>query len=203
MLAMPCEARRPSVLASQETMSSFTNIMDFSIKNALINWIAIFALVLGATLAFAQRDATSKITGEAYRVHAQSLYQNHAADHANLVYSYSKASAPVPKAAIQDHITAVQKNLDAAKAQLAQSKKTYKDDTTVQQLLASIEKHYAQCTDQCKSMSGDAALSDMKMVNSCCGMKCEEMQAAQADMDKLTQHLGIKKLEPMKPAAAK
>jgi uncharacterized protein HemY len=160
-------------------------------------------IALAAAPAFAQRDATSKITGEAYRVHSQSMYQRNVADRANLLNRYAAPPNQVPKGVVQEQMSGMRRDLSAAKADLSRTKQDYANNREVQQLLASIEKHYAQCDEHCKMMDDDAKMSDMEMVHSCCGKMCEEMQAAQADLEKVMQKLGIKKLEPMKPATTK
>jgi len=158
---------------------------------------------LFASTAFAQRSAASKLTGEAYSVHAQSMHQRHAADRANLLYRYSTAPNPVPKAVVQEQMAGVRKDLTAAKTELAKSKQAHSSDMEIRQLLTSIEKHYAQCEEHCKTMDDDSKMADMQMVHTCCGKMCEEMQAAEADLEKVMKKLGIKKLEPMMPATVK
>ncbi len=173
----------------------------------------VLALVLGAVLiakpALAQpkyllpKTDPRKYGG--YSPHASSMYGRHARDHARTLYHYGRRWQSVPKERIEEHVAGVRSNLDAANKEMATLKAAKPDDKDVQTQVATIEGHFAKCDEMCKMMQETAASDkpDMDKMCDCCATMCRELDAANAQHDKLMKKLGIEALEDPKSEGSK
>jgi len=163
------------------------------IKNVAYCGLAIVIAVTTSGTALAQRPAGSKIQGNAYNFYSGSMHTRHAADHARVLRAYSANPEALPPEAVKHHSAQVQQNVASAKAALGKAKPLAKDKES-QDLVKSLEGHYAACEAHCKLLM--AGGMDAKAMAACCGDLAKSLEAAQGDHDKLMKKLGIEPLEP-------
>lgn len=159
---------------------------------------AVFVVVLTASAALAQRDAGSKIRGDAYSVNAGSMYQSHAYDHARVLSDYATSGKTVPKAVVKEHSDAIRANIAAAKKANAGLSEEAKKE--VAKSLAAIEKAHAKVLESCNMLDECCATGDgdSTTVMTCCKTVAEEMKAAKAEQDKLAKQLKLDNKAPDK-----
>jgi hypothetical protein len=146
---------------------------------------------LAASTALAQRDAGSKIRGDAYSTNAASTYGSHAYDHARILNQYSATGQPVPKEVIKEHTDAVRSNVAAAKKAYSKLSDAAKKDAAKQ--LAAIEEHHAKVLEMCKMLDAECAKDegDSATVCACCNDMEKELKAAAEDHAKLHKQLKL------------
>lgn len=164
--------------------------MKAKVACSVVGVLAI-AMILGSALA--QRPAGSKITGNAYNFYSGSMHTRHARDHARVLRAYSTTRSELPPEAVKHHTAQVQQNVATAKSALAKAKPLAKDKES-QQLVKSLETHYAACDEHCKKLMA-GGMDDQAMAD-CCSDLAKTLEAAAADHDKLMKKLGIEPLEP-------
>lgn len=166
------------------------------------------ALLIAASvnLANAQfRDAGSKIRGEAMAGHEVQTYQRHAQDRAQMLYYYSQAPQPIPKQQAQELVAGVRKDLTAAEKALEKIKVERAKDKEVLDQIALIKKHQAKASEVCGMAEELCAKEhgDHVAVGDCCGQMWHELDAAQAETQKLLKMLKIEKLAAPPKGAVK
>jgi hypothetical protein len=143
--------------------------------------------------ALAQRDATSKMSGEAYHVGSSGVYQQHAYENAQTLQYYAKQGASVPKETIQAHVAQIRQNIGFSNKELAGLEEKAKTDKVVAQHLTAIKEHHAKALDSC-SMADECA--EMAENNSaklapCCVDMAKHLKAAKEEHEKLAKHLKV------------
>ena len=167
-----------------------------------------FALIVGLSLASlvladAPRDAGSKARGEAYNFWVGRSANNHARDNSRSLYYYGQTQPSVSVPQAQEHVTAVRQNLNTCQKAIGELKKSNPEN---KEALAAIEKievihkkvlgHCEQMDKQFKDGKGDGTV-----ICACCADMHSDLDAADAEMDKLMKSLKIEKLEPPTKAA--
>ena len=93
-------------------------------------------------------DAGRKIR-DGGAAHGVQMYQQHAQNRSQVIYYYSQAKQPVPKAEAKELITGVKTDLAAADKALAKLKTEHAKEPEVVKLITSIEKHHAKAHEVC------------------------------------------------------
>lgn len=156
------------------------------------------ALLSLASPALAQRDAGSKIRGDAYSVNSGSMYQSHAHDHARVLSDYATSGKSVPKAVVKEHSDAIRTNVAAAKKANAGLSEEAKKEAA--KSLAIIEKAHAKVLESCNMLDECCATGDgdSTTVMECCKTVADEIKAAKAEQDKLAKQLKLDTKAPAK-----
>ena len=146
-----------------------------------------------ASPVFAQRDAGSKVRGDAYQLNSGSTYTGHAYDHARILSDYSAAGQPVPKAVVKEHADAIRHNLTASKKAIAGLSDDAKKEAA--KSLAIIDKAHAKALEACNMLDECCAKGDgdSTVVMKCCATATDELKAAQAEQEKLSKQLKLEK----------
>lgn len=162
-------------------------------------------VLTSATLAFAQAGAPIKARGafgegfwEAER------RQQHAQDHAQILYYYGQAQQPVPVEKVKEHSTGVRQNVAASQKSLTELKKAYADNKEVQAALAKIDAIHKRVGTHCNVLDeqAKAAKTDNVAIHACCADIYHDLAEANAELAKLTKYLKITPPEPPKKVAA-
>lgn len=149
-------------------------------------------ILFATQAAFAQRDATSKISGEAYRVGSSGVYQQHAYENAQALKYYAQQGKAVPKETIKAHAAQIRQNLEMSNKELAGLEEKAKTDKTVAQHLTALKEHHAKAieacgmVDECAKMDGDSVT-----VAKCCTDMATHLKAAKAEHEKLQKYLKV------------
>ena len=90
----------------------------------ILNVSSLFALcfVLMSQVAFAQRDAGSKIRGDTANSQEVQTYQRHAQDRSQILYYRSQSNEPLPKHEAKELVGGIKKDLTSADKALAKLK---------------------------------------------------------------------------------
>jgi hypothetical protein len=165
----------------------------------------LIGLTIGASLLFVHRAlvaqglserADRKITGQYYLPHSASAYQRAAMEHARALNYYGQNYKSVPKEVTQQHLSEIKRNVDAGKKELAKLKPEAAKDKKLQKPLAAMEAHLAKCDEYCRMLTDEAGKrdgSDSKAICDCCEKIESELQAAEAENDKVKELLGVEK----------
>ncbi|HEV7225531.1 MAG TPA: hypothetical protein VGN42_22690 [Pirellulales bacterium] len=140
--------------------------------------------------------ADRKITGQYYLPHSASAYQRAAMEHARTLNYYGQNYKAVPKEITQQHLSEIKRNVDAGKKELAKLKPEAAKDKKLQKPLAAMEAHLANCDEYCQMLTDEAGKrggSDSEVICDCCEKIASELQAAEAENDKIKEHLGAGK----------
>lgn len=157
------------------------------------NVLVAILIGLSTTPAFAQRDAGSKIRGDAYRPFSARSYNRGALDHARVLNYYSRSYQVIPTETAQEHAAEVRRNLDLARKEAAKLKPQAKSDPTVAKHLAALNKHYDEADRMCSMLVEECAKADgdTTAIMECCSSLDKSLQAADAEHEKLMKHLGV------------
>jgi hypothetical protein len=154
--------------------------------------LAACGTLLTAQASFAQRDATSKISGEAYRVGSSAVYQQHAYENAQAIQYYSQQGKTVPKDTLKAHAAQVRQNLELSNKELAALEEKAKTDKTVAQHLTAIKELHAKAIEACGMVDECAeAGGDSTTVAKCCADMATHLKAAKAEHEKLQKYLKV------------
>lgn len=168
--------------------------------------LAIMFLVVPSV--FAQNDA-SLDAGRKIRdggmAHGVQMYQRHAQDRSQVLYYYSQAKQPIPKAEAKELVTGINSDLTAADKALAKLKTEHAKEPEVVKLITSIEKHHAKAHEVC-GMAAEHCLKehgDHVVIGDCCSEMWHEVDAARTETAKLLKLLKIETLTPPKKVTTK
>ena len=166
---------------------------------------AVAVLFVNVATAVAQRDAGSKIRGEAMAGHEVRTYQQHAQDRSQMLFYYSQSKEPLPKQDAKELVQGIKKDLTAADKALAKLKADHAKEPDVVKQIALIEKHQARAHEVCGMAEEqcEKAHGDHVVICDCCAEMWSELDAAQADTQTLLKMLKIDKLPIPKKGAAK
>ncbi len=160
------------------------------------------ALAVGvySTAAFAQRPAAAKARGDAYNFYSGQTWGNSAYEQARILNQYSASGAPVPKAVVQEHATAIRSNVEGARRAYSGLSEKTKNDPEAKKQLAEIEKHHAKALEICDKLDAECAKpeGDSVAVCSCCTDVEKELKAADAAHQELTKKLKVESYLPAK-----
>lgn len=166
--------------------------------------IAVAAFAVAFSLGFAAQDidysAGRKMTGSVYRPHSARQYQRHARDYARVLNHYGRRDKAIPRDTAEEQVAEMRHNLDAAKKEVAKLAKDeqLKDNKKIQDQVAKVQKHQAKADEQVKMLEEFCAKEgdlDSASLCDCCSTVYEELEAADAEHDKLMKMLGIEPLE--------
>ncbi|HET6879453.1 MAG TPA: hypothetical protein VFI31_04840 [Pirellulales bacterium] len=138
--------------------------------------------------------ADRKITGQYYLPHSTSAYHRSAREHARALNYYGQNYKAVPKEITQQHVAEVKRNVDAAKKELAKLKTEAAKDKKLQKPLAAMQAHLDKCEEYCQMLTdeaGKAGGSDNEAICDCCQKLENELEAAEAENDKIKAQLGV------------
>lgn len=166
--------------------------------------VAFVCTLVVSSLALAQgvRDAGSKIRGEAIPGYAAEMHQRNAQNRMQMLYYYSQAAQPLPKQEAKELVTGIKADITAADKALAQLKTQHAKEPEVVKLIDTIQKHHAKAQQVC-GMAEEHCLKehgDHVAIANCCTDMWHELDAAQAETQKLLKLLKIEKLVPAKKA---
>lgn len=162
-------------------------------------------LVASATPVLAQAGAPIKARGAFGEGFWEAeKRQQHAQDHAQILYYYGQTQQPVPAEKVKEHSTAVRQNVAASQKSLTELKKAYADNKEVQAALAKIDAIHKKVGTHCDVLDeqAKAAKTDNVAIHACCADIYHELAEARAELAKLTKSLKISPPEPPKKAAA-
>jgi hypothetical protein len=153
-----------------------------------------FALAAGTVLA--QRDAASKIDGEAYEApyfyDSVGAYQENALRHAVVLQQATTASAPVPEAVAKEHVEAIRTNVRAAQRHHASLKDTASDNKSAGEHFSALEEHHKKVLGLADEVDGkfEKGRADAVEVNKLSGSMMDELRAARGRHRRLAEPLG-------------
>jgi len=160
--------------------------------------LAIASLVMPGYRAIAGQElsarADRKITGQYYLPHSASVYQRSAMEHARVLNYYGQNYKSVPKEVSQQHLAEIKRNVQLAKKEVAKLKPEAAKDKKLEKPLAAMESHLAKCDEYCQMLddeAGKAEGSDSEAICDCCQKLEKELQAAEAENDKIKEQLGV------------
>jgi len=115
--------------------------------NRTIALVVGFATIsLASQIAWAQRDAASKIDGAAYEApyfyDTAGAYQSNAYTHAQVLTSATASGVAVPKAVAKEHTDAIRANLKSAAKHHASLRQTAKGNAAAAKHLDAIDAHH-------------------------------------------------------------
>ncbi len=158
----------------------------------LVALLAAGVIILTAQATFAQRDAASKISGEAYRVGSAGVYQQHAYENAQALSYYAQQGKAVPKETVQGHAALIRKNLELSNKELAALEEKAKTDKVVAQHLTAIKEHHAKAIEACGMVEECATMEGNSVtVAKCCTDMATHLKAAKAEHEKLAKYLKV------------
>jgi len=151
-------------------------------------------------------DAAWKVrTAAGLPAHEAQTYQRSARDRAQIIYYYQQAEVKLPKAQLKEQVAAVRRDLSAADKALESLKTQHSKEPDVVKLISSIEEHHKKAHEHC-GMSEELCKKehdDHAVMADCCSGMWHELDAAQAETEKLMKSLKIDKLQPPKKTEAK
>jgi uncharacterized protein HemY len=169
--------------------------------------LSLIGAVLACQVVLAEvPDAAWKVrTAAGLPAHEAQAYQRSARERAQIIYYYQQAEVKLPKAQLQEHVAAVKRDLSAADKALETLKTQHAKEPDVVKLISSIEAHHKKAHEHCgmaeelcKKEHGDhVGMAD------CCSEMWHELDAAQAETEKLMKALKIDKLLPPKAKPVK
>ncbi len=159
-------------------------------------WITAVLVVVGlssvARPAWAQRDAGSKIRGDAYEIWSGGNYNDHAYDHAQLLNRYSAAGATVPAPVIEEHASAIRSNVESSKRSYSRVSEAAQKNPAVAKLVASINAHGQRATQLCVMLDKEAMEDgDSATVMKHCAEAEKELKAAADEHEQLLKLLNV------------
>jgi hypothetical protein len=158
----------------------------------LVVLFAACGLLLAAETSSAQRDAGSKMSGQAYEIGSAGLYQQHAYENAQAIQYYAEQAKAVPKETLKEHAEQVRHNLTLSNKRLASLESLAKTDKVVAQHLTAIKKHNAEAIEACGMLEECADLGgDSATVSKCCIDMATHLKAAKAEHEKLEKYLKL------------
>ena len=168
------------------------------------------ALLLTGSLAVQAQNAASRARGDAvgnYQIwgHQVQTYQQHAQDRAQTLYYYSKSQEPLPKEEAKELVIGVRQDLTSANKALAKLKAEHAKEPDVLKQITLIEKHHARAHEVCDMAEEhcEKEHGDRVVIADCCRDMWHELDAAQAETQKLLKRLKIEKLPSLKKATDK
>jgi hypothetical protein len=161
----------------------------------LVAFLTAGGMLLTAQATFAQREAGSKMSGQAYEIGSAGLYQQHAYENAQAIQYYAEQAKAVPKETLKEHAEQIRHNLTLSNKRLASLEKLAKTDKIVAQHLTAIKEHNAEAVEACGMLEECADLGgDSVTVSKCCIDMATHLKAAKAEHEKLEKYL---KLSPV------
>lgn len=142
--------------------------------------------------------------GTGYRPRSAATYQQAARTHAQALDAYGRTSQQLPKATVQEHLSEIQRNLDASRKELDKLGDDLANHPELKPHLDAIRKHHEAAAKMCEQIgaaaSGDTV--DTAAVCECCVSIESELKAAEKEHNALLKKLGIE-LAPPKAKPAK
>lgn len=167
-------------------------------------------------VAMAQRqpgwnDAGWKISGNSSRGHSGSYYsgrsqQSYARHQGEILYSYGKANASVPKQIVQQHTDAIKASSQAAIKDFDKLKAAAAEHPSVVKQIEAIQDHHKQVLALCDMLAAEAknAEGDSVKICECCVNIVKELDAAEKKAEALKEPLKIDPpLSPLKAETGK
>jgi hypothetical protein len=149
--------------------------------------------------AFAQRDADSKMNGDAYHVGSSGVYQQHAYENAQTLTYYAEQGNSVPKETIKAHAAQIRQNVDFSNKELAVLETKAKTDKTVAQHLTALKEHHAEALTACGMAEECAELdANSATLSKCCIDMATHLKAAKSEHDKLAKYLKVSPMPKVK-----
>lgn len=161
-----------------------------------LGYLAIAAvLAMSAQTVLAQRDAASKITGSAYEApyfySSGGAYQDNAYSHVRVLQDTAVYGQPVPPAVVQEHATAVRKNLAESKKYYAKLRETLRNNKTAVKHLDTIESHHQKVLTKTDELESHVAKGhgDADKVHASAKEIHESLKSAKDEHGKLLEHV--------------
>lgn len=163
-------------------------------------------LLLATTVssAFAQGGAPIKATGHFGQGFWEASYrQQHAQDHAHILYYYGTAQQPVAPAKAQEHTTEIRESVAATQKTLAETKKAYADNKEVQAALTKVEAIHKKVEASLSTLDKQAEKPDNKVIHETSAAIYHDLEEADQELAKLIKSLKIAAPVPPKKAEVK
>jgi hypothetical protein len=158
----------------------------------LVAFLTAGGILLTAQATFAQRDASSKMSGEAFHVGSSTLYQQHAYENAQTLAYYAQQGESVPKETVKAHAAQMRQNLEFSNKELAGLEAKAKTDKTVALHLAALKEHHAKAIEACTMVEECADLEGNSVtLSKCCVDMATHLKAAKAEHEKLQKYLKV------------
>lgn len=165
-------------------------------RNQIVSAVCCAALIVSGSSAFAQRDAGSKARGDIYNFWGAQSSHRHAQDHTQSLYHYGQTQERIPVQQAQEYISSVKKSLETSQRSLAEIKKNNPDNKEALAAIAKVDKIQkkvlAECDHMAKDLVGDDA--DSTVICDCCVNMHKDLDAANAELEKVRKALKIEKL---------
>lgn len=143
--------------------------------------------------------ADHKVRGDYLRGNEARTYQQHAQDRAKMLYyEYTQPQPQIPRQDQKEAAGEIRKELTASDKALAKLKSAHAKEPDIVKLIESIEKHHAKAHEVCGMLEEECTKEhgDHVVCGQCCSDMWHELDAAQAETQKLFKMLKIDKLEP-------
>lgn len=160
----------------------------------LLHLIVAAAVLGSAQTASAQRGAASKITGSAYEApyfySSAGAYQDNAYSHVQVLQDSASYGQPVPPAVVQEHVTAVRKNLTESRKHYASLRESLKDNKAALKHLDEIDAHHKKALGHADDLEKHVANGhgDSAKVHESSKALSESLKSAKASHGKLMEH---------------
>lgn len=167
------------------------------------------ALVLTATLTAQAQNAASQARGDAhgtyeFQAHRLHTHQTHARDYAGIIFQQEQVKTPLPPEEKLEYVASVKQSITSANKALEKLEAAHPKDEVVKKSVEKIKalhksalKHCDMCEGACKK----PAEGSKDVISACCVDMVKDLDAAQAETEKLMKHLKIEKLTPLKKGA--
>jgi hypothetical protein len=140
-----------------------------------------------------QTHQQSGTIGGGYRPWSAWTYTNSARTHVDTLAAYGNHAQQLPAATAQEHLTEIQRNLDASKKELAKLGNENAQEADIKQQVDSIEKHLASADKMCSMMEKNITKDGVASKEMCahCLETSKELKAAESETLLLMKTLGI------------
>jgi hypothetical protein len=164
---------------------------------SLMAVLAAAAVFMGATAqsGFAQPTGGAKARGDVYNFWQAQGWQQQAHSQARALYHYGQTEQPTPVQA-KEHATAARQGVQNAQKSLAELKKANPDNKEAQAAIAKIEELQKKILGHCDMMDKALAKAEHVEMCNCCADILQEVDAVNAQFDKLQKALRIDSTPP-------
>lgn len=178
--------------------------------------LAVFSVLLAIVAApvFGQQfRADGKITGDAFRHYQARTYQRHARDYSQMLYYQGRGEQPLNSQTAKPQASQIRRNVEAASKALDAVKESPAAKPDVQKSIEKIKERHARVLAKCDELDTHLTKDgkDTSAMCDCCIDIVEELDGADAELDKLMKDLRAPELPkptrsakaPTKPAVPK
>ena len=130
---------------------------------------------------------TPKTLRSGYVGNSGAVYQNHASDHARILYQQGSGGETCPKEVVQEQTQAIRVNSQAATKAFAKLQEAHPENKEVKKHVELIQQHHEKVLAMCNMLDEAAKKADAGgvMVCECCKTMVKDLDAAAKEAEKL------------------